>query len=190
MKILGIVASARKGGNTEILVTEALNEAAQEGAVTEMFHVSGKKLEYCDGCNSCHQVDKCHIDDDMQQLYKMMMDADGIIFGTPVYYANVSAQAKTIIDRSFRFGKNHELKGKVAAPIVALRRVGASQTKNIIYGYFLSMGMVPVWGAIGYGRNKGEVRNGEGGATGVPALEEARKTGKSVVSMLKRISRE
>lgn len=117
-----------------------------------------------------------------------MEKADAIIFGSPVYFGNVTAQAKAIIDRTFLFLRDRRLKGKVAAPIVALRKVGAGQTRTQLYGYFLSQGMVPVRGAIGYGREKGDVREGDGGGIGVTALEEARTAGTDIVEMLKRLA--
>ena len=86
MKIIGIVASARKGGNTEIMVKEALKTAKEAGADTELFLIAGKDIKGCDGCRSCQQTGNCRINDDMQPLYKLMLAADGIIFGTPVYF--------------------------------------------------------------------------------------------------------
>lgn len=188
MKILGIVCSPRKRGNTEILVEEALTAAREAGAESEVFLVADKSIAPCDGCNSCRQTGVCRIKDDMQTLYQQMEKADGIIFGSPVYFNSVTAQAKAIIDRTFLFLEDKSLKGKVAAPILAVRRVGAGHTRNQLYGYFLAQGMVPVRGAIGYGREKGDVRTGDGGGIGVTALEEARSTGTEVVEMLKKLA--
>ena len=117
-----------------------------------------------------------------------MEEADGIIFGTPVYFQNVTAQAKAVMDRTFLFLADMRLKGKVAAPILALRRVGAGQTRNLLYGYFLSQGMIPVRGAIGYGREKGDVRSGVGGSRDLSAMEEARGVGTDIVRMLQGLS--
>ena len=187
MRVLGIVGSPRKGGNTEILVEEALASAREAGAETEIFLVADKTINGCDGCHSCFETGACKIRDDMQPLYEKMEAADAIIFGTPVYFHNYTAQAKAIIDRTFCYLREHNLKGKVAAPVLALRRVGAGQTRVQLYGWFLSQGMVPVWGAIGYGREKGDVRTGDGGGIGITAMEEARKVGKDVVEMVKKL---
>jgi multimeric flavodoxin WrbA len=189
MKVLGIVCSPRRGGNTEILVEEALATAREVGAETEIFLVADKDIKGCDGCLTCSRTGVCRIKDDMQPLYQQMEDADAIIFGTPVYYANVSAQAKAIMDRTFLFGRGHRLQGKVAASIVAVRRVGAGQTRSILFSYFMAHGMIPTWGGIGYGREKGDVRTGDGGGMGATALEEAQRTGASVVKMVKRLAR-
>ncbi len=189
MKVLGIVCSPRKGGNTEILVREALAAALEAGAETEIVLVAGKDIAGCDGCSSCRQTGVCHIKDDMQPIYKQLEATDAIIFGTPVYFANVTAQAKAIMDRTFLFLPDRRLKGKVVAPVIALRRVGAGQTRNLLYGYFVGQGMIPVRGAIGYGREKGDVRQGTGGTQDLSALEEARNVGKEVVRMVKQLSK-
>ncbi|MFC1977541.1 flavodoxin family protein [Chloroflexota bacterium] len=101
MKILGLSCSPRKSGNTEILVAEALDGARNEGAEVELFSVSGKDIKPCDGCQSCIETSKCHIKDDMQTIYRELEAADGIIFGTPIYFYGMAAQAKAIMDRTF-----------------------------------------------------------------------------------------
>lgn len=184
MKILGIACSPREAGNTEILVGEALASAREAGAETELVSVVGKNITPCDACGSCRDAGGCHIQDDMQPIYQQLKIADAIIFGSPVYFGSVSAQAKAIMDRTFLFLRDRELKGKVAAPILAVRRVGAGQTRNLLYNYFMGQGMIPVRGAIGYGREKGDVREGTGAAPGLSALEEARTVGTDVVRMV------
>ena len=189
MKILGIVGSERKGGNTEILVKQALASAQGAGAQTELVSVVGKNIAPCDGCGSCRKTGACHIHDDMQPIYQQLEAADGVVFGSPVYFGGVSAQTKAIMDRTYLFLKDKRLKGKAAAPVLAARRVGAGQTRTMLYGYFMSHGMVPVRGAIGYGREKGEVTQGMGGAQGVSALEEARTVGTDLVQMVRQLTK-
>ncbi len=189
MKVLGIVCSPRKGGNTEIMVEEALAAAREGGAETELVLVADKNIAPCDGCSACQETGACKINDDMQPIYQQLEAADAVIFGTPVYFCNVSAQAKAVMDRTYLFLRGRRLRGKVAAPIIAVRRVGAAQTRSLLYSYFMSQGMIPVRGAIGYGRKKGEVREGVGGTQGLSALEEARGTGKDIVEILGRLSK-
>ena len=189
MKILGIVGSERKGGNTEILVKEALASAERAGAQTEIVSVAGRNIAPCDGCGSCRKTGACHIHDDMDAIFKQLEAAHGIVFGSPVYFGGVSAQMKAIMDRTYLFLKDKRLKGKAAAPVLAVRRVGAGQTRSMLYGYFMSHGMVPVRGAIGYGRERGEVTQGVGGAHGVTAMEEARTVGIDLVQMARQLSR-
>ena len=163
MKVLGIVGSARKGGNTEILIKEALAAAQEAGAETEIVLVNGKNIAPCDGCSSCFKTGVCRIQDDMQEIYGQMEKADAILFGSPVYFGSVSAQLKAIMDRTFMYLPAHRLEGKVAAPILAVRRVGAGGTRNLLLGYFMTHKMMPVRGSIGYGRQRGEVMEGPGG---------------------------
>jgi multimeric flavodoxin WrbA len=189
MKVIGIVGSPRKGGNTEILVKQALDSAREAGAQIKLISVIGKNITPCDACGSCGKTGVCHIQDDMQSLYQELEAADAIIFGSPVYFGTISAQAKAIMDRTFSLLMDRRLKGKVAAPILAVRRVGAGQTRNLLYGFFMAHGMLPVRGAIGYGREKGEVRQGVGGSPGLSALEEAKNVGIDVVQMVQQFSK-
>ncbi|MCX7911878.1 MAG: flavodoxin family protein [Dehalococcoidales bacterium] len=189
MKVLGIIGSPRHGGNTEILVNEVLASVREEGAATDVFHVADKNISGCDGCGGCFPSGVCRIKDDMQELYRKMEWADAIVFGSPVYFNYVTAQAKAIIDRTFCYLASRRLQGKVAAPVLALRRIGGGQTRVQLFGWFISQGMIPVRGAIGYGAQKGEVRTGVGGGINVTALEEARQTGKDIIAMLKRLSK-
>ena len=188
MKILGIVCSPRKDGNTEIMVEEALKTAREAGAETDIFLVAGKTISGCQACYTCRETGKCKIDDDMQPLYKKMEEADAIIFASPVYFHSVTAQAKAIIDRTFCYLIDRPLKGKVAAPLLALRKVGGGQTRVYLYGWFLAQEMVPVRGGIGYGREKGDVMTGEGAGIDMTALEEARSTAREVMEMVKRLN--
>ena len=91
MKVIGIVSSPRKGGNTEILVREALKAAREAGAETELVSVAKKSISPCDGCGACEKNGICKIKDDMQVIYQQLESADGIVFGTPVYFLNVTA---------------------------------------------------------------------------------------------------
>ena len=85
MKIIGIVCSPRVGGNTEILMQEAMSGAEEVGAETELIFIRDKNIRPCDGCCSCEVSGKCHIDDDMQEIYEKLLDSDGIIISAPTY---------------------------------------------------------------------------------------------------------
>jgi len=189
MKILGIVCSPRKGGNTEILVTEALEAAREAGGETELVLVGDKNIAPCDGCGSCHETGACKIKDDMQAIYDQLEQADGIILGTPVYFLNVSAQAKAVMDRTYAFLSSRKLRGKVAAAVVAARRLGAGQVLSLLYPFFTVHRMIVAGGGVGYGVEKGDVRQGVGGSPTLTALEEARAVGRNVVRMVEQLSR-
>jgi multimeric flavodoxin WrbA len=100
MKILGISGSARKDGNTVAMLNEVLKAAKAEGAEVELFSVAGKDIKGCEGCWSCTKTGRCRIKDDVAVLFEKMVAADGIVFGTPVYFYGMTSQAKAIIDRT------------------------------------------------------------------------------------------
>lgn len=189
MRVLGIVCSPRKGGNTEILVREALEAARQAGAETEIILVTDKNIAPCDGCDACIKTSVCKIKDDMQPIYEELEKADGIIFGTPSYFINVSAQAKAIMDRTYALLFTRKLRGKVAAVIVAARRVGVGQIFSIMYSFFNVHRMVIAGGGAGYGIEKGDVREGPGMGYGSKAVDEARSVGKSVIRLATQLER-
>lgn len=188
MKILGIVGSPRKNGNTEILMKEALKMARDAGCETEMFLVSEKQVAACDACGTCFEVGSCVVQDDMQELYDLMESANGIIIGSPVYFGSVSAQTKAIMDRMFALLGRRALKDKVAGALVVTRRVGAIQARSLIYSFCIAQGMIVAGGAIGYGREPGDVLTGVGGGIDMSAMEEARLLGANVAQMVRRLS--
>ncbi len=189
MRILGIVCSPRKGGNTEILVRAALEAAREAGGETELILVADMNIAPCDGCGTCLKKGTCKIKDDMQMIYEQLELAEGVVLGTPVYFMNVSAQAKAIMDRTYALLGGRKLRGKVAAAIVAARRVGAGEVLSLLYPYFMVHGMIVAGGGIGYGMEKGDVRQGVGGSPSLSALEEARAVGRNVVRMVARLSK-
>ena len=93
------------------------------------------------------------------------------------------------MDRTYAYYAERNLKGKVAAPVVAVRRVGGAQTRNLLYGYFMAQGMIPVRGTIGYGWGKGDVLKGVGAAPNISAIGEAKIVGKDIVQMLKQLGK-
>ena len=188
MNVLGIVCSPRREGNTQILIDHALTSAQEAGAETEMLHVADLDIGPCDACDACRSNGICVVEDDMQTVYEKLEGADGLIFGTPVYFMNVSAQAKAIIDRTYACLMTGKLRGKAAAAIAAVRRVGGGQVLSLMYAYFAAHRMVIAGGGIGYGREKGEVNEGPGMSPVYSALDEARAVGRAVVKRVKSLS--
>lgn len=189
VKLLGIACSPRKGGNTEILVKEAMQPAQEAGWDTELFLLSEKHVAPCDACGTCFATGSCVIDDDMQELYQLLNEADAVIFGSPVYFGNVSAQAKAVMDRTFALLGRRMLQDKVVGAIVATRRVGAVQARSLITSFCISHGMIVAGAGIGYGREPGDVLEGVGGAVNSTALGEARQVGTRVVDLAERLSK-
>jgi len=182
LKVLGIVCSARKGGNTEILVKEALNGAKETGADVELLQISEMKIAPCDGCTTCHQSGECRIEDDMQKVYEKALAADGIILGSPVYFWSVSGQAKTLMDRTYALRyPHHKLKNKVGGAIAVAGRRGCMNALSVINNFFLGHDMLATGlGIAGYGTDKGEVRKDK------HAMKSARSLGNQVTELIKR----
>lgn len=191
MKVLGIVCSPRSGSNTEILVDEALASAKGLGAEVELLTLIGKNITPCDGCESCVATGKCKVNDDMQEIYSKLLEADGIVFGTPVYFWGVSAQAKALIDRTYLFLKGRRLRNKVAGVVVVARRTGASHAFSAFQNFFYIHRMLSATasgeeiepggrggGAIAYAGKKGDVRQDRRG------LNEARALGRAIVETI------
>lgn len=164
MKILGISSSPRKSGNTVLMVEEILKGAEQEGAETELFSVSGKDLRPCDGCYSCIGKGVCHIKDDMQKLHEKMIEADGIIFGVPVYYYSMNAHAKIIMDRTFSMNTPETtLTNKVGSVVSIAGSLGVLDILKGFYFFFAVRQMLPANFVAAYATNKGDIQQREQG---------------------------
>ncbi len=187
MKVLGIVGSPRKNGNTEIMMIETLKAVANSGCETEMFLLSEKQVAPCDACGACFQAGSCVVKDDMQELYGMMERAQAIVFASPVYFGSVSAQMKAVMDRTFSLLQRRALKDKVAGALVVTRRVGAIQARSLLNSFCIAQGMIMAGGAIGYGREPGDVLKGVGGGIDLSAMDEARILGARVVELCRRL---
>lgn len=180
LRILGIVCSPRRGGNTEILVRNALESAERQGAKVEVWSYVGKEVKPCDGCRGCFKTGKCHIQDDMQELYPKMIEADGIILGSPVYFWSVSAQAKLVIDRTYALRRpTNRLTGKIGGAIAVADRRGQVSALTVINSFFLGQGMIPVGiGVDGRGTDVGEVNDDK------YALTEAAELGARMMELI------
>ena len=164
MKILGLSCSPRKQGNTAILLGEALKGARQEGAEVELYSLSGKTIEPCDGCGTCWETGECHIKDDMQKLYQKLLAADGIIFGTPVYFYNMAAQAKAVMDRTMSLDRSEKnLANKVGGIVVVAGGLGLIDAIKDLYFYIVTRPMLPANYVAAYGAPKGDVKKLEKG---------------------------
>lgn len=103
MKVLGVVGSQRKRGNTSSLVQEALKPLEREGFEAELLFLSEYEIKSCRGCEECKETLKCVLNDDMQKIYPLMLEADAVILGSPTYFYNVSADMKVFLDRCYCF---------------------------------------------------------------------------------------
>jgi multimeric flavodoxin WrbA len=99
IKVLGISTSPRIKGNSDLLLRRALAGAESAGASIEYVHLNDYKISPCIECNACYATGICSVQDDYQQLLKKILDADRLIFATPIFFMTVCAQAKMLIDR-------------------------------------------------------------------------------------------
>lgn len=182
MKVLGIVCSPRRGGNTEILVRRALECAEDDGAEVELWSFAGREVRPCDHCASCFKVGECHIEDDMQGLYPKLMEADGIVLGSPVYFWSVSAQAKLVMDRTYALRRpTNRLQGKVGGAVAVAGRRGQVEALTVINNFFLGQGITPVGlGVDGVASDRGEIEEDERALTGATEL------GRRMVELIRR----
>jgi multimeric flavodoxin WrbA len=180
MRILGLSGSPRVGGNTDLIIQEALAIAKSEGADVSFIRVSDFRLEPCNGCLSCFGTKKCANIDDGEKLYQEFLKADGIILGSPSYFQGVTAQMKIVIDRigflALARGRK-DFAEKVGGVIGVARRSGVSSTCNQMMTFMTAVGMViPSGGRVfAIGREKGEVAKDQEG------MDSARHLGKMMV---------
>ncbi|MDR0882413.1 MAG: flavodoxin family protein [Candidatus Adiutrix sp.] len=166
MKVLAINGSPRPTGNTAIMLGWALEELAKEGLEVEMEQIGGRLVHGCKACGTCsrRRDRRCIQDDDpINGLIAKMLEADGLILGTPVYFADLTPELKALIDRcgyvANANGRLLERKAGMAA--VVARRAGQVHTYDSINHFFGIMGMFTVgsiyWN-LGVARELGEVR--------------------------------
>jgi multimeric flavodoxin WrbA len=159
MKILGISFSPREQGNTEQLLDKALAGAKSQGAKTELCRVSDKIIKPCDGCGVCFKTGECHIKDDMGEVSEKLLEAEGIIFGSPVYFYNITAQGKAVIDRTLPLGMNGKgLANKVGGIVVVGGSLGLVDAVKDLYFYIVLRQMIPANFVAAYASNKGDVK--------------------------------
>ena len=149
MKVLGLCCSPRKDGNTEAFLNEALRGAMQEGADAELYTISGKHFELCDGCRTCAKTGVCHLKDDMPSLLEKVIEADAIIFGTPIYHYAMPAQMKLIMERMRPIRgitpnkTDNKLSNKVAGIIAVAGSLGLIQAVKDLYFFIITNYMLP-----------------------------------------------
>ena len=151
MKVLGICASPRRNGNSEILLDKALEGAFSKGAQVEKVAINSLKIAPCNGSGSCNKNSICCIKDDMQLLYKKLKRADAIIIAAPVYFGSVPAQLKAVIDRcqsvwieNFILKKRkikHKRKGIFICTSGRARKRFFENSKQIISIFFMVLGV-------------------------------------------------
>ncbi|MDO8568606.1 MAG: flavodoxin family protein [Dehalococcoidales bacterium] len=168
MKIIAIVGSPRKNGNTENLTNHALRAIAEEGIETELVRLAGLRIDPCNACYACRQEESCSIEDDLFPIYLKMKEADGIILSSPVYYGSATALIKAFMERAGQINRanGEPFKGKTGGALVVARRAGKNFTFSQLTLWFQILGFYiagsSYWN-VAIGREKGEVEHDEEG---------------------------
>ncbi len=171
MKVVAFNGSVRKDGNTAIMIKHVFKELEQEGIKTELVQLAGEKIQGCIACNKCFSAKnkRCAVTDDIvNECIEKMEQAEGIILGSPTYFADCTAQIKALMERAGFVSKaNGEMfKHKVGAAVVAVRRSGAIHAFDTLNHFFTIGQMITVGSSywnIGVGREIGEVGKDEEG---------------------------
>lgn len=173
MKVVAFNGSARRDGNTALLIRAVFGELEKAGIATELVQLANRPVRGCTACMQCweRKDGKCVIGGDIvNQALEQMVAADGIILGSPTYFADVTSEMKALIDRTGMVNRANGdlLARKVGAGVVAARRGGSMHTLQTLQNFFL-IGQMIIPGSsywnIAFGRNVGEVEQDEEGMT-------------------------
>ena len=165
MKVMMVNGSAHAKGNTFLAMDEMRKVFEQDGIDVEMVHIGNKPVRGCIGCFSCVSKGKCVFDDVVNETAKLFEECDGLVVGSPVYYASANGTLVSYLDRLF-FSTHFDKTMKVGASVVVARRGGLSSTFDELNKYFAISGM-PIassqyWNSV-HGMEPGEVKeDGEG----------------------------
>ena len=190
MKVVAFNGSARKDGNTAILVRQVFCELEKEGIDTELVQLAGQTIGGCTACGQCFKKKnrRCVVDDDIaNQCLEKMVEADGLILASPTYFADVSTELKALIDRAGFVARANDdmLRRKIGAAVVAVRRAGSIHAFDTINHFFL-IGQMVIPGSIywnmGFGLAKGDVKQDEEGLKTMQVL------GQNMAWLLKKTS--
>jgi len=189
MKVIALNGSARKDGNTAILINLVFDELKKEGIETELMQLAGNPIAGCIACYKCfkNKNRRCSVDKDMLNvIIEKMLEADGIILGSPTYFSDVSSGMRAFIERCGFVARANDymFKYKVGAGVVAVRRAGAIPAFNsiMLFLHYMQM-MIPgssYWN-IAIGRDPGEVLKDDEGVQTMKTL------GQNMAWLLKKV---
>lgn len=181
MKVLMLNGSAKANGNTYTALNEIGKQLVQEGIEYEIFNIGGNPIRDCIGCGQCTEEGCVFSDDAVNQFIAKAKEADGFVFGTPVYYAHPSGRILSFLDRVF-YSSGYAFKHKPGAAVTVARRGGNSASFDCLNKYF-GITEMPVPGStywnITYGRTPGE------NALDLEGMQTMRNLAKNMAWMLK-----
>jgi multimeric flavodoxin WrbA len=191
MKVIAFNGSARADGNTAGMIRRVFKELEAEGIETELVQLAGQQIHGCMACGTCKKLQnrQCKIvNDNVNQYIEKMTAADGIILGSPTYFAMMTPELKAFADRAFYVARQNGylFKGKVGVAVVVNRRAGGIPTFDAINHFFLiSQMIVPgssYWN-VGVGRERGDVEKDE------ESMHTMADLGKNMAWLLKKLAK-
>ena len=181
MKVLIINGSPRANGNTDIALREMEKVFAEEGVETKRLNIGTQMIHGCVACNACHRTGKCGFDDVVNRAADILRDCDGLVVGTPVYYAHPSGRILCALDRAFYAG-GAAFRHKPGAAVAVARRGGTTASFDVLNKYFTICEMPVVsstyWNNV-HGRLPGEA------AQDAEGLQTMRNIGQNMAWLLK-----
>ncbi|MBQ7420591.1 MAG: flavodoxin family protein [Prevotella sp.] len=186
MKVLLINGSPHAKGCTATALTEVAKTLQENGVETEIIHVGHKDIHGCIDCRKCAETGKCVFDDLVNEVAPKFEQADGIVIGSPVYYASIAGTLKSFLDRLF-FSTHFDKRMKVGAAVTSARRAGTIATFDIINKYF-TISQMPIassfyWNEIHGATAEEAVQDAEG-------MQCMRQLGRNMAFLLKAIAAE
>lgn len=184
MKVLIINGSPKAKGNTATALHEVERTLQQQGIETEWIHVGHLNLHGCIACNKCWDSGLCTFNDIVLELSEKMKDADGLLVGSPVYFASPNGTLLSLLDRLFYSNLHADWSMKVGASVSIARRGGATATMDVLNKYFLKTNMPVVpsqYWSIAHGTTPGEVNQDEEG------MQTMRQLGLNMAFLIKSI---
>jgi len=189
MKVVAFNGSPRKKGNTWLLINHVFRKLEEEGIECELVNLTGNSIRGCTACMKCRENldQRCSINTDIiNDCIKKMLEADGIIIGSPTYFASLTAETKALIDRAGYVAKanNSMLKRKVGAAVSAVRRAGSLNVFQAINNFYLINEMIipgSIYWNMGIGRDIGDVETDK---EGIQIME---KLGENMAWLLKKL---
>lgn len=184
MKVLLVNGSTRKEGCTYTALKEIEKVLQEEHIETEIFWIGKEAVYGCTGCQACSKLGKCVYDDVSNILAQKMQNADGIIIGSPVYYAGINGSLSAALDKAF-YQDSSKFENKVGAAVVSCRRGGASSAFDRINKYF-TITRMPIasgqyWNAV-HGNTPEEVKQD------IEGMQQMRDLARSMSWMLKNLT--
>ena len=184
MNILLLNGSPRANGNTALALREMETVFAQQGIGTELLHIGNRDIRSCVACGRCGELGRCVFDDLVNEVAPKFEACDGLVVGSPVYYASANATLVAFLTRLF-YSTSFDKTMKVGAAVAVARRGGVSATYDELNKYFAISGM-PIatgqyWNAV-YGREKGEAAQDEEG------MQTMRTLARNMVFLMKSIA--